>query len=243
MGTGGLQAPCRRVRRGLSVRRPSGHDGAMRRYGVVTSVLYDVGSGERPFYRRGRAAAIEGLRLRTGDRVLVLGAGTGLDLPMIAEAVGPDGTIVAVDDSAVMLRRTGRRARDLLGRPRPGWPRVRLVLADLTRARSVLPPDEAPVDAVLAVNTLSLIPEWRTAFRVGVDAARPGASVAVADIGRPEAGHALLTAWSRWISAVGLGDLDAHPWTAVEEHAAEVGSRAFSAGHVQVRAGTLSGAR
>ena len=212
----------------------------MRRYGVVTAVLYDVFSGERPFYRPGRIAAIESLRLAPGDRVLVLGCGTGLDLPLLAAAVGPTGTIVAVDDSAVMLRRSGRRGRDAFGRPRPGWPRVRLVLADLTRARSVLPPDEIPVDAVLAVNTLSLIRGWRRAWAVGIAAARPGARAAVADIGRPGPGHPVLAAWSRWISAVGLGDLDARPWTAVEEGLERDRRWTFWSGHVQVRAGDLA---
>lgn len=211
----------------------------MRRYGLITAVLYDVFSGERPLYRPGRVAAIEALRLEPGDRVLVLGCGTGLDLPLVAEAIGAEGVIVAVDDSAVMLRRSGRRTRELLGRRRAEWPEVRLVLADLTRARTVLPPSVPPVDAVLAVNTLSLIPEWRRAWRTGVAAARPGARVAVADIGVPERSHAVVAAWSRWISAIGLGDLRARPWTAVEVDTERHVARSFWSGHVQMRAGVL----
>lgn len=211
----------------------------MRRYGIVTAVLYDVFSGERPFYRRGRVAAIDGLRLSYGDRVLVLGCGTGLDLPLLAERIGPSGTIVAVDDSRVMLQAAGRRARTRSGRvQRFDWPEVRLVLADLTRARTVLPPDERPVDAVLAVNTLSLIPDWRRAWRTGIAAAVPGARVAVADIGRPS-GSTGMDLWSRVISFVGLGRLDAEPWSAVEQDAVGVEAHAFRMGHVQVRTGRL----
>ncbi len=213
----------------------------MRRYGAVTAVLYDRFSGERPLYRPGRVAAIEALHLRSGDRVLVLGSGTGLDLPLIADAVGADGTIIAVYDSAVMLRRSGRRSRDLLGRRRPGWPAVRLVLADLTRAVTVLPPGEAAVDAVLAVNTLSLIPDWRAAWATGVAAARSGARVAIADIAAPEPHHPAVAAWSRWISAVGLGDLQAHPWTVIDDGAEQVLAGALWSGHVQLRAGMLPG--
>ena len=205
----------------------------MRRYGLVTTVLYDVFSGERPIYRPGRLAAVEALRLSPGDRVLVLGCGTGLDLPLLAEAIGPEGTVIAVDDSAVMLRRSARRLRG------PDAPTLRLVLADLTRARSVLPPGEASVDAVLAVNTLSLIPAWRTAWATGVAAARPGARAAIADIGRPRPGHPVMAAWARWISLVGLGDLDAHPWTVLEEDAEADDRRMLWAGHVEVRAGVL----
>ncbi|MFD1720541.1 class I SAM-dependent methyltransferase [Amnibacterium endophyticum] len=203
----------------------------MRRYGVLTSIGYDVLSGERPLYRPARLEAIARLRLRRGDSVVVLGAGTGLDLPPLARALGPSGLVVAVDDSPAMLRRSA-------GRQRRGWPEVRLVQADLTRARSVLPPDVGPVDAVLAVNTLSLIPDWRAAWARGVAAARPGARIAVADIGRPDGGTAI-RAWAPLISAVGLGRLDAHPWQAVEEDATDVSAASWHHGHVQLRAGTL----
>lgn len=208
----------------------------MRAYGPITAVLYDVFSGERPLYHRGRRAAIDGLHLVPGDRVLVLGCGTGLDLRPVARAVGPDGVIVAVDRSRWMLRRAGRRLRGKVG------PRVRLVLADLTRARTVLPPGEEPADAILAVNTLSLIPDWRAAWATGVRAARPDARVAVADIGRPD-GSRVLDLWSRVISFVGGGGLDARPWAAVEEGATEVRSTTLWRGHVEVRAGALGGWR
>lgn len=212
----------------------------MRRYGLATAVLYDVFSGERPFYRRARRVAIDGLRLSYGDRVLVLGCGTGLDLPLLAEAVGPSGTIVAVDRSAVMLRAAGRRARTRLsGAHRFDWPEVRLVRADLTTARTVLPPDESPVDAVLAINTLSLIPDWRAAWRKGVAAAKPGARVAIADIGEPTTADPAMNLWSKVISFIGGGILAGHPWNVVEEDADDLESTSFWAGHVQVRTGTL----
>lgn len=210
----------------------------MRRYGFLTSLAYDVLSAERPLYRPGRRAAIAALRLGPGDAVLVLGSGTGLDLPLIARAVGRDGLIVAVDASPVMLRRTAARGLDPLGRRRPGWPEVRLVRADAVAAASLLPPDVPPVDAVLAVNTLSLIPDWRTAWSRALAAARPGARIAVADIGRPDGG-ALLRVWAPVISVVGGGRLDAHPWRAVEEQGAGVERAAFWRGHVQVRAAAL----
>ena len=212
----------------------------MRRYGLLTAVLYDVFSGERPFYHAARRAAVDSLRLSYGDRVLVLGCGTGLDLPLLQQAVGPSGAIVAVDRSSMMLRAAGRRARTRLsGARRFDWPEVRLVQADLVRARTVLPPDEPPVDAVLAVNTLSLIPDWRTAWRAGVAAARPGARVAVADIGEPTASNPAMTLWSKVISFIGGGVLSAHPWTAVDQEADDVEARAWWAGHVQLRSGSL----
>ena len=211
----------------------------MRRYGLVTALLYDVFSGERPFYRAARSAAIEQLHLAPGDRVLVLGSGTGLDLPLIAERIGAAGAIIAVDRSAVMLRASARRSRTALGDRRAGWPKLRLVQADATRAVSLLPPGTPPVDAVLAVNTLSLIPDWRLAWDAARGAARPGARVAVADIGAPAPGSAPMAVWARVISWIGGGDLDAHPWTGVEGDADLVVERSWWRGHVQLRAGSL----
>ena len=210
----------------------------MQRYGTATSLVYDAGSGERLLYRAGRLAAIEALRLTAGDRVLVLGCGTGLDLPPIAHAVGPTGEVVAVDSSPAMLRRTARRFRDVLGRRRSGAPRLHLVRADAARARTLLPPGVAPVDAVLAVNTLSLIPDWRRAWSTAAAAARPGARIAVADVGHPD-GSAALEAWTQVISRIGGWDPDAQPWRALEEGARDVRAQSFLRGHVQVRTGRL----
>lgn len=210
----------------------------MLRYGLVTSLVYDVGSGERLLYRAGRLAAIEGLRLGPGDRVLVLGCGTGLDVQPVAEAIGATGEIIAVDVSPAMLRRTAQRLRDARGRRRSDAPHLRLVQADASRARTLLPPGTPPVDAVLAVNTLSLIPDWRRAWSTAAAAARPGARVAVADVGHPD-GSAPLEAWTRVISRVGAWDPEARPWRAVEESALDVRAQSFLHGHVQVRTGRL----
>jgi ubiquinone/menaquinone biosynthesis C-methylase UbiE len=59
--------------------------------------VYDLLSMERLGYRPGRRAAIDGLRLRAGDRVLDVGCGTGLNLPYLVSAIGAAGEVVGVD--------------------------------------------------------------------------------------------------------------------------------------------------
>jgi len=78
--------------------------------------VYDVVSMEQLVYRPGRRAAIEALAPGAGARVLDVGCGTGLNLPLLADAVGPAGEIVGVDASAAMLRQAGSGSHDTAGR-------------------------------------------------------------------------------------------------------------------------------
>jgi demethylmenaquinone methyltransferase/2-methoxy-6-polyprenyl-1,4-benzoquinol methylase len=71
-----------------------------------------------------RRAAVERLALGPGDRVLDLGCGTGLSLPLLREAVGERGVVYGVELSPDMLA----RARERVGAA--GWRNVRLIEAD-----------------------------------------------------------------------------------------------------------------
>lgn len=97
----------------------------------------------RPF-EDGRRRAIEKLDLDDGDRVLILGCGTGADLPYL-----PDGAeVTAVDVTPAMVRRTERRA-EKLGRD---------VDARVGDAQD-LAFDDGGFDAVLLHLILSVAPE------------------------------------------------------------------------------------
>jgi len=60
-------------------------------------------------FPRHRRRAIELLRLSAGEKVLIVGAGTGADLPFIPATV----QITAVDITQVMLQRLRQRATSL----------------------------------------------------------------------------------------------------------------------------------
>src|SRR5436305_9439187 len=66
----------------------------------VTSRLYPV-----PGYpqRAQRLRAVQALGLRAGDSVIDIACGTGLNFPLIEEAIGPGGRIVGVDLTDAML--------------------------------------------------------------------------------------------------------------------------------------------
>src|SRR5258706_8401943 len=85
-----------------------------------------------------RDRAIEALELRSGERVIDAGCGTGWCLPRLAERVGPEGEVVGFDPSPEMLAIA--RTRHAGGRAAP----IRLFQA---AAQSVALP--SPADAIL----------------------------------------------------------------------------------------------
>lgn len=117
-------------------------------------------------FREGRRLAFEALDLRPGQRVLEVGVGTGLTLPMYPRGV----RVVGIDLSAPMLREAAGR-RTLLGPDRP----VGLVRMDATHVAS---PDGA-FDAVFAPYVVSVVPEPRQVVAEMARVCKPGGRVVV----------------------------------------------------------------
>ena len=72
---------------------------AYRRYAAVYDALFG------PVLQPGRRAVVEALNLRAGERVLEVGVGTGLSLPLYPSTV----TITGIDLSREMLEKARRR--------------------------------------------------------------------------------------------------------------------------------------
>src|ERR1700691_1354786 len=87
----------------------------------ITSRLYPA-----PGYpqRTQRLRTVQALGLRTGDTVIDMACGTGLNFPLLQQAVGPGGRIVGVDLTDAMLA----RAQDRIAAN--GWSNVSLGQAD-----------------------------------------------------------------------------------------------------------------
>jgi len=69
-----------------------------------------------------RCEAVRALDLQRGDTVVDIGCGTGLNFPLLQEAIGPEGRIIGVDLSDAMLAQAHRRAVE------NDWQNVELVL-------------------------------------------------------------------------------------------------------------------
>jgi len=207
----------------------------MARY-IRSAAWYDALSAE-PIYRAGRNRAIPALHLQEGSRVLDVGCGTGLNFPLLLEAVGESGQVVGVDHSPEMLEVARRKT---VRRP-PG--NVVLVEADAEQldrlAVSGSDGPGPPFDAVLFTYSLSLMGDWESAWHRASSLVRPGGRAAVVDMEPPHRWARLLGPTARLACLLGGADINARPWTVLDRTATDVQSWSLRGGHVQVRVGTL----
>ncbi|HYY19669.1 MAG TPA: methyltransferase domain-containing protein [Streptosporangiaceae bacterium] len=137
----------------------------------ITSRLYPA-----PGYpqRTQRLRAVQALGLRTGDTVIDMACGTGLNFPLLQQVVGPGGRIVGVDLTDAMLARAQDRIEA------NGWGNVSLVQAD---AASFGFP--AGADAILSTYALTQVPECAEVIAHGTAALAAGGRWAVLDLKVP----------------------------------------------------------
>ena len=131
--------------------------------------IYD--STVNHLFAAGRERAMELLDLKRGEKVLLVGVGTGADLPLLPPGVGATG----IDLSADMLR----KARLKLNRC-PAM--VNLIQGD----SQALLVDEASFDAAILNLILSVVPDAHACLQSTLRALKPGARIAVFDKFQPD---------------------------------------------------------
>src|SRR6201985_3125570 len=137
----------------------------------LTSRLYPApGYPQRPQ----RLRAVQALGLRPGDTVIDLACGTGLNFPLLQQAVGPGGRIGGVDLTDAMLARAQDRIKA------NGWSNVSLVQADA--AGFDFP---AGAGAILSTYALTQVPECAEVIAHGARALSAGGRWAVLDLKVP----------------------------------------------------------
>jgi ubiquinone/menaquinone biosynthesis C-methylase UbiE len=123
----------------------------------------------RPFTDAARRRAIELLALQPGERLLIPGIGTGLDLPFIAEGVHTTATDLSPD----MLRQARAKAV------------ARNVAFAIMDAQALGFPN-ASFDAVLLNLIVSVVPDGAAAFSAAWRVLRPGGRAVIFDKFLPE---------------------------------------------------------
>lgn len=155
-----------------------------------------------------RTIAINRLELKSGDRVLEVGCGTGRNFPLLFRAVGPTGRIYGIDASAGMLARARQECASR------GWRNVCLIQGDA--AELSLP---EPIDGAIFSLSYSVIPGHRAALLRAWEHLRPGNHLVMMDAKVPPGSMAgLLRPFSLFISrATVLGNPDKRPWDDLRE--------------------------
>ena len=131
--------------------------------------------------RRRRRQAVRSLALEIGDTVVDLGCGTGANLQLLLECVGPTGSVIGVDLSDEMLNRARNKV------DRAGWRNVRLINEDL---RTFELPKR--LDGAIATYALEMVAEHEVVVARLKGALRKGGRVAVLGLKEP-------TSWPNWL--------------------------------------------
>lgn len=196
-----------------------------KRYDFTANLYYLLGFREWKY----RKKAIAALGLRSGDTVVEIGCGTGLNFGLLEEAIGPRGKIIGVDLTDAMLH--GARARI----EREGWRNVELVECDAGQYEF-----SREVDAIISTFALTLVPEFDDVIKHGAQSLRLGRRWVVADLKMPDN-------WCRHLYplllplfrpfGVTLDLAERHPWESMEKYLKNVTVEDFFLGFTYIASG------
>jgi arsenite methyltransferase len=108
----------------------------------------------------------------SGETVLDIGCGAGMDLLVAARRVGSKGRAIGVDMTDPMVERTRASAAAA------GLTQVEVRKGDATS----LPVEDSSIDVVISNGVLNLVPEKQPAFAEIVRVLKPGGRLQLADI-------------------------------------------------------------
>jgi ubiquinone/menaquinone biosynthesis C-methylase UbiE len=134
----------------------------------------------------GRREAIALLQVQPGETVLDVASGTGKSFPLLAQAVGPSGRVIGIEQSPEMARIAEQRIHQL-------------ALGNVTQI--VSPVEEAglahSIDAILFHYTHDVLQTPRALERIFAHT-RPGARIVVAGFKLPTDWRSVLNPWFRY---------------------------------------------
>lgn len=151
-------------------------------YDVTANLYYLVGFREARCRRR----AVAALGLKSGDTVVEVGCGTGLNFSYLLQSIGESGRLIGVDLTDAMLQQASKRVE------RNRWYNVELVEADA--AVYVFP---AGIQGVLSTFAITLVPEYEKVIDHAAAALVAGGRLVIADFKKPDR-------WPLWLVKLGV---------------------------------------
>lgn len=110
--------------------------------------------------------------LKTGETVLDLGSGGGVDVFLAANKVGETGWVIGVDMTPEMLRRARSNAR------KGGYKNVEFRIGEIEN----LPIEDESVDVIISNCVINLSPDKEKVFAEGYRVLRRGGRMVISDI-------------------------------------------------------------
>lgn len=178
-------------------------------------------------YQEGvRKRAVAALQLKTGQTVIDVGCGTGASFARLGAAVGRDGRVVGVDQSAGMLAVAAKRIADA------GWTNIELIEAPAQEAEI---PD---ADAAIFFFTHDLM-RTPAALDKATTAVRHGGRVVTAGAKRPSLWLAPIALAAQLIMRryVTTDEGLARPWDLLADRLEDVTSESLLLGAIYLVAG------
>lgn len=194
-------------------------------YDFTANLYYLIGFREQAY----RKKAVRKLGLRDGDTVVEIGCGSGLNFPMLQEAVGPKGKIIGVDLTDAMLYQARQKIK------KNNWTNVELVQSDAAAYRF---PDG--IDGIISTFAITLCAEFDRVIQEGCYALKPGKRWVILDFKMP----------SNWLSHLApfaviitmpfgvTADLESrHPWESINKYLKNTSLAEFYMGFVYIATG------
>ncbi|MEN8261493.1 MAG: class I SAM-dependent methyltransferase, partial [Pseudomonadota bacterium] len=185
----------------------------------------DAAKKAKPKYQK----AADALALRRGDTVVEIGCGTGLNFPLLQDAVGPKGKIVGVDLTDAMLDQAKARV------DQAGWRNVELVHCEAAEYRF-----PKGVNGIVSTFALTLMPEYDRIIEQGSKALAPAGRFVVLDLKMPPNWPLWLVRFAVWLTkpfGVALELSERHPWESIRRHLREVAYEEYYLGAIFLSAG------
>lgn len=177
-----------------------------KRYDFTANLYYLVGFRLQTY----RKKAVQALNLQRGDTVVEIGCGTGLNFPLLRQAVGPEGKIIGTDVTDAMLAQAQKRVAE------NGWSNVELLQGDAATFQF-----PAGVGGIISTFAITFVPEFDQVIQNGSEALATGGRWVILDIKLPSSWLAQLAPWLVFLTkpfGVSMELAERHPWESINRH-------------------------